>query len=124
MSFEPTLCVEQKLVALERLLEGRAHERISRSGILEHLEVSVEEGEVDDERPDDQANDSVGEMLVDVFLPSAMILTMTHDWMTPFDIQNAPQIPHDRRTDAHKGEQADHLAAKSAGQRSARSEQP
>lgn len=86
--------------------------------------MSVEEGEVDDERPDDQADNPIGEMLVDVFLPSAMILTMTHDWVTPFDVENAPQIPHDRRTDAHKGEQADHLAAKSAGQRSSRSQQP
>lgn len=63
-----TLGVQQQLVALERLLERGAHERVARARELEHLEVHPEERQVDAERQDDEARDAREEVLGELLL--------------------------------------------------------
>lgn len=49
-----TLSIQQQLVPLQRLLESRRHECITRSRVDQDLEMDPEDDEVDDKREDDQ----------------------------------------------------------------------
>jgi hypothetical protein len=62
------LTVEQQFVPLQSLLEGRAHEGISRTRVDQDLEVNVEERKVYDEWKDDEAESAVSKVLVKVRL--------------------------------------------------------
>ena len=62
------MAVEQQLVADQRLLECRAHERVARTGVLEHLKVHPEEREVDDEGDEDEAQRTRRKVPPEVFL--------------------------------------------------------
>lgn len=62
------MCVHQHFISVKSLLESRAHERVSGSGVLEDLKVHPEEGQVDNCRNDNQANNTSEEVLVESVL--------------------------------------------------------
>ena len=86
--------------------------------------MDPEEGQVDHERPHDQADHAIEEVLVDVLLHSAHASPRTHHAVATLDVQNAPEIPDHGRADRHEGEQSDHLASQRARERGASSEKP
>ena len=65
---EITLAVHQKLVALQTLLEGRAHERVAGSRLREDRKVDPEEGEIDNEGDKDEANGACHELAIEYIL--------------------------------------------------------
>ena len=62
------MALKEQLVSGESLLEGRAHEGISRPGLSENPEVNPEEAQVDDEGPEDEATGTGEEVRVEVVL--------------------------------------------------------
>ena len=120
--------VEKQLVALKSLLESGRHECISGSRVDENLEVNPEKQEVEEEWDDNETNDPVCEMSVEVGLAfqrrSPKTKGSTYHGVSLLDIQNLPQVIQDGSPDAHKGKKADHLAAKSARQRSSSRKEP
>jgi len=63
-----TFAVEQHLVSGKGLLEGRAHEAITRTRVGKDGEVNIEEREVDHERNNDETNRPCNEMFLKVSL--------------------------------------------------------
>jgi len=63
-----TFAIKQHLISGKGLLEGRAHEAITRTRLGKDSEVNVEEREVDYERNKDETNRPGTEMLPKVIL--------------------------------------------------------
>ena len=63
-----TSAVEQHLISGKGLLEGRAHEAITGTGLSEDSEVNIEEREVNHERNKDETNRSCHEVFPKVIL--------------------------------------------------------
>jgi hypothetical protein len=59
------MAVQQQLVAQQGLLEGRAHESVTRSRMSEYREVNAKESEVNDEWPDDETSSAGSKVFVE-----------------------------------------------------------
>jgi hypothetical protein len=62
------MALQEQLISGESLLEGRAHEGISRSRLSENSEMDPEEAQVDDEGPEDETTCTGKEVRVEVIL--------------------------------------------------------
>lgn len=62
------MALQQQLVSSKSLLESRAHERITRTRLVQDPEMDPEEAEVNDERPNDESANTSKEVRVEVIL--------------------------------------------------------
>lgn len=60
--------LEQELVALQRLLECRAHKMVARPRISQDFEVNPEEREIDEERQNNKTKNTCDEVPQDMLL--------------------------------------------------------
>lgn len=60
--------LEQELVALQGLLECRAHEMVASARMRQDFEVNPEERKIDEKRQDDETKSTCEEVLQDMFL--------------------------------------------------------
>lgn len=111
------LGVEEELVARKSLLERRRHEGVARTGELENLEVNPEEGEVDDERNDDETNGAVDEVAPEVGLRLSAVekTKQAHHRVAALDVEDTPEVPDNSSADGKECEEADHLAPEGEG---------
>ena len=63
-----TLAVQEQFVAPQSLLECRAHEGITRTGVGEDGQVNPEDGQVQEDRKDNKRDGSRSEVLPEIFL--------------------------------------------------------
>ena len=62
------MTVQQHLISLQRLLERRAHERVTRTRLRQCPEMNVEKGEIHDCGYNDKTEGTSHEMTGEVFL--------------------------------------------------------
>lgn len=62
------MTVHKQLIASQSLLELRAHESVTRTGLRENREVNVEERKIDDERNQNKADCAGGKVPPEVLL--------------------------------------------------------
>ena len=62
------MTVQQHLISLQRLLERRAHERVTRTRLRQCPEMNVEKGEIHDCGYNDETEGTSHEMTGEVFL--------------------------------------------------------
>jgi len=62
------MSIEKQLVALEGLLEGWAHECVTRARAVEDGEVDPKEGQIHDEREDNEATGAGGKVVPKILL--------------------------------------------------------
>lgn len=121
---EHTFAVQEHLIAGQSLLEGRAHEVVTRTRLVENPEVNIEEWEINNKRNGNKARNTGHEMLPEVVLKLtienlfqwAQTAQLAHHCVAFFlNVEDVPKVNDNSDSNACNGQNAVNFRSPSAG---------